>query len=122
MAAKWVCSAGGRSMGIKTIKKWIACPFYILGEIVYLFSFALIWLNAVMGSSSSYYRAIKDNFWELLLFPQLILVGGFTVLFIMSFFVENLKKFILDFYLFISFHIALLVISLLFIIPAAGTR
>ena len=109
-------------MGINTIKKWIACPFYILGEIVYLFSFALIWLNAVTGSSSSYYRAIKDNFWELLLFPQLILIAGFTILFMMSFFVENLKRFVLDFYLFISFHIALLVISMLFIIPAAGTR
>ena len=102
-------------MGINTIKKWIACPFYIFGEIVYLFSFALIWFNAVMGSSSSYYRAIKDNFWELLLFPQLILVVGFTILFIMSFFVENLKRFVVDFYLFISFHIALLVISMLFI-------
>jgi len=109
-------------MGIKTIKKWIACPFYILGEIVYLFSFALIWLNAVMASNSSYYLAIKDNYLKLMFFSQLILVGCFIILFVMSFFVENLKRFILDFYLFISFHIALLVISLLFIIPAAGTR
>ena len=109
-------------MGIKTIKKLIAYPFYILGEIVYLFSFALIWLNAVMGSSSFYYRSIKDNFWELLLFPQLILAVCFVILFIVSFFVENLKRFVLEFYLFISFHVALLLISLLFIIPAAGTR
>ena len=109
-------------METKTIKKWIAYPFYVFGEIVYLFSFALIWFNAVAGSSSIYHRVIDDNFLKLLLFPQLILFGCFVILFIMSFFVENLKKFVMNFYLFISFHIALLLISLLFILPAAGTR
>ena len=105
-------------MESKTIKKWIAYPFYISGEIVYLFSFALIWLNLMIGSASPYYELVKDNSIKLLLFSQLIIVVSFVILFIMSFFVENLKRFVLEFFLFISFHIALLVISVIFIIPA----
>ena len=105
-------------MEIKTIKKWIAYPFYVSGEIVYLFSFAMIWLNFMIGSASPYYELVKDNSIKLLLFSQLIIVASFVILFIISFFVENLKRFVPEFFLFISFHIALLVISIIFIIPA----
>lgn len=105
-------------MEIKTIKKWIAYPFYILGEIVYLFSFALIWSNFMIGSASPYYELVKDNSIKLLLFYQLIILASFFILFVISFFVENLKRFVPEFFLFISFHIALLVISIIFIIPA----
>jgi hypothetical protein len=105
-------------MESKTIKKWIVYPFYISGEIVYLFSFALIWLNFMVGSASPYYELVTGNSIKLLLFLQLIIVAGFVILFIMSFFVENLKRFVCEFFLFISFHIALLVISMIFIIPA----
>lgn len=105
-------------MEIKTTKKWIAYPFYISGEIVYLFSFALICVNFMIGSASPYYELVKDNSIKLLLFSQLIILASFFILFVISFFIENLKRFVPEFFLFISFHIALLVISIIFIIPA----